>query len=150
VLDQVGMSLAVDILVKSLVAKGRILDHVQFSMLRKMRLAYSKNCGSSPSGVKEGALFANGKYRVRQTSCPAQSEWFHDFLRGLEYRMGCQSDPNRHLLMGAILHLLALMRADAEKAEEAGSILEANELWKVGAHVCVLMQLCCMAMKDSI
>jgi hypothetical protein len=31
-----------------------------------------------------------------------------------------------------------LTRADTEEAEEAGSILEANELWKVGAYVCVL------------
>jgi hypothetical protein len=43
VLNQVGMSLAVDILVKSLVAKGRILDHVQFLMLGKMRSTYTKN-----------------------------------------------------------------------------------------------------------
>jgi hypothetical protein len=52
--------------------------------------------------------------------------------------MGCQSDPNHGLLMGAVVHLLALMRADKEEAEEAGSILEANELWKVGAYVCML------------
>ena len=32
--DMVGMSLAVDMLLKSLVAKGRILDHVQFATLR--------------------------------------------------------------------------------------------------------------------
>ena len=65
--DYVGMSLAVDMLVKSLVAKGRILDHVQFSTLRKMRSNYTKNWESSPHGVMEGAAFANGKYRVRQT-----------------------------------------------------------------------------------
>jgi hypothetical protein len=78
--DPVGMSLAVDMLLKSLVAKGRILDHVQFATLRKMRSTYTKNWESSPAGVKEGAVFANGKYRVRQTTCPAQSEWFYNFL----------------------------------------------------------------------
>ncbi len=31
--DPVWMSMAVDMLLKSLVAKGRILDHVQFAML---------------------------------------------------------------------------------------------------------------------
>ena len=31
--DAVGMSLAVDMLLKSSVAKGRILNHVQFAML---------------------------------------------------------------------------------------------------------------------
>ena len=137
--DPVGMSLAVDMLLKSLVAKGRILDHIQFATLRKMRSTYTKNWESSPAGVKEGAAFANGKYRVRQTTCPAQSEWFYDFLRGLEFRMGCQSDPNHGLLMGAIVHLLDLIRIDAEEAEEAGSVVEGNELWKGGAYVCILM-----------
>ncbi len=140
-LNQVGMSLAVDILVKSLVlvAKGRIVNHIQFLTLRKMRSTYTKNWESSPSGVKEGAVFANGKYQVRQTSCPTQSKWFHGFLQGLEYRMGCQSDPNHGQLTVAIVHLLALTRVDTEEAEEAGSILEANKLWKVGAYVCMLM-----------
>jgi hypothetical protein len=69
--DEVGMSLAVDLLLKSLQAKGRILEHVQFATLRKMRGTYTKNYELSPAGVREGAAFANGKYRVRQTSCPA-------------------------------------------------------------------------------
>ena len=136
--DPVGMSLAVDMKLKSLVAKGRILDHVQFAMLQKMRSTYTKNWESSPAGVKEGAAFVNGKYRVRQTTCPAQSEWFYDFLRGLEFRMGCQSDPNHGLLMGAIVHLLDLIRIDAEEAEETGAVLEANKLWKVGSYLCIL------------
>jgi hypothetical protein len=67
-----------------------------------------------------------------------KSEWFHDFLTGLEFRMGCQSDPNHRLLIGAVVHMLALLRADAEEAEEAGSMLEANELWRVGTYVCML------------
>ncbi len=52
--------------------------------------------------------------------------------------MGCQSDPNHGLLMGAIVHLLDLIRIDAEEAEVAGTVLEANELWKAGAYVCIL------------
>ena len=136
--DPVGMSLAVDMLLKSLVAKGRILDHVQFSTLQKMRSTYTKNWESSPAGVKEVSAIANGKYRVRQTNCPAQSEWFYDFLRGLEFRMGCQSDPNHGLLMGVIVHLLNLIRIDTEEAEEAGAVLGANELWKGGTYVCIL------------
>jgi hypothetical protein len=97
-----------------------------------------KNWESSPPGVKEGAAFANRKYRVRQTSFPAQSEWFHNFLRGLEFWMGCQSDPNHRLLMGAVVHLLGLIRVNAEEAELAGSLLDANELWKIGAYICIL------------
>jgi hypothetical protein len=57
--DEVGMSLAVDMLLKSLQAKGRILDHVQFATLKKMRGTYTKKYESSPTGVKEGAAFAN-------------------------------------------------------------------------------------------
>jgi hypothetical protein len=72
--DEVGMNLAVDMLLKSLRARGRILDHFQYGTLRKMRATYTKNWESSPAGIREGAAFANGKYRVRQTSCPAQSE----------------------------------------------------------------------------
>ena len=70
----------------------------------------------------------NGKYWVRQTTCPVQSEWFNDFLQGLEFWMGCQSVPNNGLLMGVIVHLLDLIRIDAEEAEEAGAVLEANKL----------------------
>jgi hypothetical protein len=136
--NPVGMSLAVDMLLKLMVAKGRILDHVQFAMLRKMRSTFTKNWESSPAGVKEGAAFANGEYQVRQTTCPAQSEWFYDFLQGLEFRMGCQSNPNHGLLMGAIVHLLKLIRINAEEAEEAGAALEANTMWKVGTYVCIL------------
>jgi hypothetical protein len=52
--------------------------------------------------------------------------------------MSCQSDPNHSLLMGAIVHLLGLMKGDAEEAEDFGLELDANELWKVGVYVCVL------------
>jgi hypothetical protein len=52
--------------------------------------------------------------------------------------MGCQSDPNHGLLMRAIVHLLGLMKADAEEAEEFGLELDANNLWKVGVYFCVL------------
>jgi hypothetical protein len=34
--------------------------------------------------------------------------------------MGCQSDPNHGLLIGAIIHLLGLVKANAEGAEELG------------------------------
>jgi len=75
---------------------------------------------------------------VRPTSCPSQSEWFYDFLRGMEYRMGCQSQPNHGLLIGAIIRLLDLIKLDAEDATRMDAVAEANELWKVGAYVCTL------------
>ena len=41
--DIVGMGLAVDMLVKSLVSKGRIESHVQFSTLRRLKATHTKN-----------------------------------------------------------------------------------------------------------
>jgi hypothetical protein len=139
--DPVGMSLAVDMLLKSLVAKGRIADHVQFATLRKLlRGTYTKNWESSPSGVKEGASFLRAGL-IRLTSCPAQLEWFYDFLHGMEYRMGCQSEPNHGLLIGAIVHLLAILTVDAQEAGESGLEVEANELWQeptLHTHGCLV------------
>ncbi len=52
--------------------------------------------------------------------------------------MGCQSQPNHGLLVGAIVHLLALIDEDAKEAERLGMKADANEFWKVGAYVCML------------
>jgi hypothetical protein len=68
--DPVGMGLAVDMELKSLMAKGRIHDHVQFSTLRRLRETHTKNWESSPLGVAEGASFVKGLGRIRPTSCP--------------------------------------------------------------------------------
>jgi hypothetical protein len=136
--NPVGMSLAVDMLLKSLVAKGCIANHVQFSTLRKLWGTYTKNWESSPAGVTEGASFAKGAGRICPTSCPAQSEWFHDFLQGMEYWMGCQSEPNHGLLIGAIIHLLTLLSVDAQEVKESGMEMEANKLWKAGTYFCTL------------
>jgi hypothetical protein len=43
--------------------------------------------------------------------------------------MGCQSQPNHGLLVGAIVHLLALINEDAKEAERLGMRADANELW---------------------
>jgi hypothetical protein len=52
--------------------------------------------------------------------------------------MGCQSQPNHGLLMGAIVYLLQLMAEDAKEVEQLGANSDANKLWKVGAYVCML------------
>ena len=136
--DPVGMGVAVDMQVKSITARGRILLHVQFATLRHLRSTHTKSWESSPLGVAEGASFAKGLGRIRPTSCASQSEWFYDFLRGMEYRMGSQAQPNHGLLMGAIVCLLELISQDASEAERGGATADANELWKVGAYICVL------------
>jgi hypothetical protein len=133
-----GMGLAIDMLTKSLVAKGQLVDYIQFSTIRKLHTTYTKNWESSPAGVLEGALFAKGVSRVRPTSCPLQSEWFYQFQRGMEYLMGLQSEPNWGLLMGAIVYLLLLLTMDTQEAEDLVFHTNANKLWKVGAYVCIL------------
>ncbi len=52
--------------------------------------------------------------------------------------MGCQLQPNHGLLVGAIVHLLALINKDTKEAKRLGLKTDANELWKLGAYVCVL------------
>ncbi len=52
--------------------------------------------------------------------------------------MVCQSQPNHGFLIGAIVHLLDFIKEDAQELEEQGAFAAANDLWKVGAYVCVL------------
>ncbi len=52
--------------------------------------------------------------------------------------MRSQSQPNHGLLIGAIVHLLKLIKMDAQEANEAGSVAVANKLWKVGTYICIL------------
>jgi hypothetical protein len=66
--DSVGMSLAVDMLVESLVSRGRIERQIQFSTIRWLRATYTKNWESSPKGAAEGASFAKGLGQIRPTS----------------------------------------------------------------------------------
>ncbi len=136
--DLVGMGLAIDMLTKSVVAKGWLVDYVQFSTIQKLCATYTKNWESLPAGVLEGASFARGVGRVRSTSCPSQSEWFSQFQRGMEYRMGSQSEPCHGLLMGAIVYLLLLLTMNAQEAEKPGFNTDANKLSKVGTYGCIL------------
>jgi hypothetical protein len=46
----------------------------------------------------------------------------------MEYWMGCQSQPNHGLLIGAIVHLLYLTEMDAQEAEGLGDQTAANKL----------------------
>jgi hypothetical protein len=62
--DIVRMGLTVDMELKSLVVRGRIWEHIQFSTLRQVRATHTKNWESSPLGVVEGASFAKGLGRI--------------------------------------------------------------------------------------
>ena len=52
--------------------------------------------------------------------------------------MGSQSQPDQAVRVSAIVHLLHLIKADAQCAEDSGYTSDANYLWKVGLYVCVL------------
>jgi hypothetical protein len=52
--------------------------------------------------------------------------------------MGCQSNPDHGLIIRAIVHLLLLIKVDAEEAEKEGHALDTNEMWKIGAYICFL------------
>ena len=133
--DPVGMSLAVDVLLKSLTAKGMNEEHVQVNTLCHMRATYAKNWDSSPLGVAENASFARGDGRVRPTGCPSQSEFLCDYWRALEYRMGAKPKPNHAVPIGAIVKMLDFIKRDAEAAL---TVAEANKLLKIGAFICII------------
>jgi hypothetical protein len=56
----------------------------------------------------------------------------------MELRMGSQAQPDHAVQMGALVHLLNLMKGDAQCAEDIGFVSDANYLWKVGAYLCVI------------
>ena len=135
--DQYGMGLAADMLAKSLVAKGRLGPQITYSTMRKLRGTNTKNYDSSPLGVSEGASFSHGAGRTRPTSCPSQSEWMQDFLRGAEYRMGHESAADHGVSITVIVEALKRVKADALEAEEFGNQEEADALFMFGAYLCL-------------
>lgn len=134
--DCVGMGVAVEMLHESMIAKGKISDHVQFSTLRQVRSTYTISYGSSAKGILEGGSFAKGTGKVRPTSCPTESLWFSDFLRGCEYRMGHESQANKPISIRAIIAVLGVLVSKAE-AEELSSPTVARHYYKVGGCLAI-------------
>ena len=66
--DQVGMGVAVNMLMRSITSKGKIGKHIQYETMRKVRATFFKSWDSSPDGVTEGSSFARGTAKVRWTS----------------------------------------------------------------------------------
>ena len=58
-----------------------------------------------------------------------------DVLRGIEYRMGYDTQANHELSMEALVTLLDYIKKDAE---ECGDQLEANELWIFPPFICMV------------
>jgi hypothetical protein len=130
--DSMGMGLAVDILQKSVHAKGRNEAVVQAITFRQLRGTYTKSYESSPAGVAEGGAFSKGTGRTRPTSCVTQSDWYQAFWIGLERRMGYKSKSNHALSIAAMVHTIGLME---EAALDADTQEESNHLWKVSAYL---------------
>ena len=84
--------------------------------------------------MAESASFAKGTGRIRPTSCPSQSEFYQDFWRGLESRMGYKSKSNQPLSMPAMVQVIEYIKKDALKAKTA---VNASYLWKVGTFLTV-------------
>ena len=90
---------------------------MQFDTLRHIRSTYSKVYQSSPAGVYEAALFAQGTGCIRSIACPTQSDWMLNALRGMEMMMGFDSQVDHAILAEAMLEVLRQIQADAEAAE---------------------------------
>ena len=131
--DVVGMSTAVDMLFNSITAKPRLKGehHIQFESMRRVRSTFTKSWESSAQGIQEGSAFASGFGKANLTTCPTQQEWFGQFLRGAEIRMGYATKANRSLTTPTVVRLLEIIRREAE--EETPLI--AREYYKVGAAV---------------
>eukprot|EP00956_Cyclotella_meneghiniana_P041357 scaffold224097_cov20-Cyclotella_meneghiniana.AAC.1 len=56
--DQVGMGVAVEMQMKSIRNKGRIVPNIQWESLRKARGTQTKMWASSPIGIAEGSTFS--------------------------------------------------------------------------------------------
>lgn len=132
--DQVGMGWAVDLLMRSLTAKGRIKKYIQWDAMRNLRATFTKTWTSSPQAIAEGASFSGNASKIRFTSCPSQSEWFGDFLSGAEDRMGYDTRNQKFIPIPVVLKQLEMIKRDADAADGE----EANFLYKVGALICIL------------
>ena len=131
--DFVGMGVALDMIIYSLEADGRNNEEsVQFETLRQVRSTATKNYDSSPQGVLEQTCFSKGAGRVRLTDCESQSEYFADFLKGCEYRMGAESRANLPLSIRVIVELLRRVKRDIEATVDTS---EQHELHKFGAFI---------------
>jgi hypothetical protein len=66
--DPVGMSWAVDLLLKSLISEGRVGEWIQFDTMRDLRGTFTKLWASSPQGIAEGVSFLGNASKIRFTS----------------------------------------------------------------------------------
>jgi hypothetical protein len=129
------MGWAVDLLLNSMFAKGRITSTIQFGTFRKGRGTFSKTWQSSPQGVSEGNSFTGTGTQVRSTTCPSQSPWFTDFMLGVQDRMGYETKNQKALPILAVVRQLELIAADIDSEDDAST---RNFLIRLGALIAIL------------
>lgn len=132
--DQVGMSLALEMVLHSKTAKGRIGEFIQFDTMRGDRSTYTKCYDSSPKGVMEGNSFARGTGQIRPTSCVTQSVFLADFLIGAQDRMGYDTNNQMGLPIKVVVLMLTLIKQDAAEKDDVSARL----LYKFGALIAIL------------
>jgi hypothetical protein len=133
--DPVGMGCAVDMLYRSIIAKGRITDFIQYNTMRKGRATQTMLWGSSPQGTIEGSTFSGNATRIRFTTCPTQSNWFNEFLLGAQDRMGYETKNQKAVSISAVIRQIELIESDIE---EAGSQEQVHVLVKLATLITVL------------
>ena len=52
---------------------------------------------------------------MHPASCPRQPEWIQDVLRGMEHRMGYDTQANHAVPVDALVMLMNYIRKDAEE-----------------------------------
>eukprot|EP00956_Cyclotella_meneghiniana_P005462 scaffold6921_cov42-Cyclotella_meneghiniana.AAC.1 len=132
--DQVGMSLALEMVLHSKTGKGRIGEFIQFDTMRGDRSTYTKCYDSSPKGVMEGNSFARGTGQIRPTSCVTQSVFLADFLIGAQDRMGYDTNNQMGLPIKVVVLMLTLIKQDAAEKDDVSARL----LYKFGALIAIL------------
>ncbi len=133
--DNIGMGVAVDMIVYSLTAKPRISGQqfIQYASVRKARSTYTCGWESSPRGLEEGSSFSRGFGKATLTSCPTQQKWFSTFSLGMEARMGYTSGANRAFSIKTVVRILEMVKEEAMEAFPG----HRDELFKFGAAVVV-------------
>ena len=113
------MGLASGMLTNSTTSRGPIQDYIQFDILRKLRLTFTKVYEYSPAGIGEGSSFAKGTGWVCPTFCHNQSEWMQYMLRGTEYQVGYDTKVDHGVPIDVVVQLLEMVKA-------CNNLVEAN------------------------
>eukprot|EP00956_Cyclotella_meneghiniana_P031348 scaffold82082_cov70-Cyclotella_meneghiniana.AAC.2 len=132
--DPVGMGLAVDLLLKSIFAEGRIGQFIQYDTMRKGRSTFTVTWSSSPAGIMDGACFNSTRSRIQFTHCLSESTWFKDFLLGAQDRMGYDTMNQKDLPILAVVAMIKQVEEDATASED---INEVNRLIKTAALITI-------------